>query len=642
MPPTPQPGPLPADRSAAETVIAVLAAMQLAVFEPLPNRRFRLLAAPPPWLRELVPQIEEARDADLADRFPLLETFLPEAEEAWRKRAERLASDLWSEARPEGGDIHLQAWALSASGRPLLVIEAADALYRERQLTLQYAHETALQYETIQRLNRQVQRANQAKSEFLAMMSHEIRTPMNAILGMADLLAETWLSSDQQRYVSIFQRSASSLLDLLNDILDLSKVEAGELTLETVPFDLREVVARATELVGIRASEKGLAIESEVAPDVPPWLAGDPVRLRQVLINLLGNSLKFTERGKLTVRITREPQASDPGSLQVAVSDTGIGIPPDKLETIFESFSQADSSTTRKYGGTGLGLSISKRLVEAMGGRIWVESTVGSGSTFYFTAKLGVTEAQPETAMEHAAAAPAARAPLRILVADDSEDNRFIIRAYLKNTPYHLEFAEDGAIALEKLTTCLYDLALVDVHMPAMDGYTVIRRLRDFERAHGRTPLPVLALTADAFQEAVEKSLAAGFTRHLTKPIRKPALLAAIDGCARVAAGPPAGAARSAHEVMVDESLSAILPRFLSNVRKNPAAIAEALARGDYDTVRTLGHNMKGTGASFGMPQISALGERLERAAKEQDTDSVIAANGELAEFLDRVEVRYQ
>ena len=642
MPPTPQPGPLPADRSAAETVIAVLAAMQLAVFEPLPNRRFRLLAAPPLWLRELMPQIEEGRDAVLADRFPLLETFLPEAEEAWRKRAERLASDLWSEARPEGGDIHLQAWALSASGRPLLVIEAADALYRERQLTLQYAHETALQYETIQRLNRQVQRANQAKSEFLAMMSHEIRTPMNAILGMADLLAETWLSSDQQRYVSIFQRSASSLLDLLNDILDLSKVEAGELTLETVPFDLREVVARATELVGIRASEKGLAIESEVAPDVPPWLAGDPVRLRQVLINLLGNSLKFTERGKLTVRITREPQASDPGSLQVAVSDTGIGIPPDKLETIFESFSQADSSTTRKYGGTGLGLSISKRLVEAMGGRIWVESTVGSGSTFYFTAKLGVTEAQPETAMEHAAAAPAARAPLRILVADDSEDNRFIIRAYLKNTPYHLEFAEDGAIALEKLTTCLYDLALVDVHMPAMDGYTVIRRLRDFERAHGRTPLPVLALTADAFQEAVEKSLAAGFTRHLAKPIRRPALLAAIDGCARVAAGPPASAARSAHEVMVDESLSAILPRFLSNVRKNPAAIAEALARGDYDTVRTLGHNMKGTGASFGMPQISALGERLERAAKEQDTDSVIAANGELAEFLDRVEVRYQ
>ncbi|HYA95717.1 MAG TPA: ATP-binding protein [Terriglobales bacterium] len=642
MPPTPQPGPLPADRSAAETVIAVLAAMQLAVFEPLPNRRFRLLAAPPQWLRELMPQIEEGRDAVLADRFPLLETFLPEGDEAWRKGAERLASDLWSETRPEGGDIHLQAWALSASGRPLLVVEAADALYRERQLTLQYAHETALQYETIQRLNRQVQRANQAKSEFLAMMSHEIRTPMNAILGMADLLAETSLSSDQQRYVSIFQRSASSLLDLLNDILDLSKVEAGELTLETVPFDLREVVARATELVGIRASEKGLAIESEVAPDVLPRLAGDPVRLRQVLINLLGNALKFTEHGKLTLRITREPQSSDPGSLLVAVSDTGIGIPPDKLETIFESFSQADSSTTRKYGGTGLGLSISKRLVEAMGGRIWVESTVGSGSTFYFTAKLGIGEAQPETAVEHAAVAPAARAPLRILVADDSEDNRFLIRAYLKNTPYHLDFAEDGTLALEKLTTRLYDLALVDVHMPAMDGYTVIRRFRDFERALGRTPLPVLALTADAFQEAVEKSLAAGFTRHLAKPIRKPALLAAIGGCARAASCPPAGAARSEHEVTVDKSLSAILPRFLSNVRKNPAAIAEALARGDYDTVRTLGHNMKGTGASFGMPQISALGERLERAAKEQDTDSMIAANGELAEFLDRVEVRYQ
>jgi len=640
MPTTPQPGPSPASRTAAD-IAAVLAAIELAVFEPVPNRGFRLLSAPPQWLRELMPHVEEASEADLADRFPLLEAFLPEAEEAWRS-GQRASSDLWGETRPQGGDIHLQAWALSASGRPLLVIEAADALYRERQLTLQYAHETALQYETIQRLNQQVQRAAQAKSEFLAMMSHEIRTPMNAILGMADLLAETPLSAEQQRYTAIFQRAAGSLLELLNDILDLSKIEAGELKLETVAFELREVVARATELVGIRASEKGLAIESELAADVPPWLAGDPVRLRQVLINLLGNALKFTEQGKLTVRITRDPEANDLASLLVAVSDTGIGIPPDKLDTIFESFSQADSSTTRKYGGTGLGLSISKRLVEAMGGRIWVESTVGSGSTFYFTAKLGVAEARTETAAGPVTAAPTTRAPLRILVADDSEDNRFVIRAYLKGTPYVLDFAEDGTVALENLTTRTYDLALVDVHMPAMDGYSVVQKFREFERAHGRATLPVLALTADAFQEAVEKSLAAGFTRHLAKPIRKPALLAAIDGYARLHAERPVAADHPEHEVTVDEELAAILPRFLSNVRKNPAAIVAALARGDYDTVRSLGHNMKGTGASFGLPQISTLGDRLERAAKEQSADSVLAANRELAEFLNRIEIRYR
>jgi signal transduction histidine kinase/FixJ family two-component response regulator len=639
MSPTPQPGPSQASRSTAETIAAVLAAMQSAVFELLGDGRFRLLSAAPEWLRELMPEIAEAGECDLADRFPLLEALLPEAEEAWQKGAERVSSDLWTETRSQCGDIHLQAWAVRAGGRSLLVIEAADALYRERQLTLQYAHETALQYETIQRLNQQVERAAKAKSEFLAMMSHEIRTPMNAILGMADVLAETSLSADQQRYVAIFQRAAGSLLDLLNDILDLSKIEAGELKLEAVAFELRDVVARATELVGIRASEKGLAIESEIAADVPLWLSGDPVRLRQVLINLLGNALKFTEKGDLIVRIGRDPEGNDPASLLVGVSDTGIGIPQDKLETIFESFSQADSSTTRRYGGTGLGLSISKKLVEAMGGRIWVESTVGTGSTFYFTAKLGVAEARTEAAGKPVAAAAATRAPLRILVADDSEDNRFVILAYLKGTPYVLDFAEDGTIALEKLKTRAYDLALVDVHMPAMDGYTVVREFRDFERTHGRPALPVLALTADAFQEAVEKSLAAGFTRHLAKPIRKATLLQAIDGHAPVRLGQPAP---SEHEVTVDENLSAIVPRFLSNVRKNPAVIAAALARGDYDTVRSLGHNMKGTGTSFGLPQISALGEWLERAAKEQSADSVLAANNELAQFLDRVEVRYR
>ena len=341
MPTTPQPGPSQASRSTAD-IAAVLAAIELAVFEPASSGRFRLLSTPPQWLRELMPALEEGCEANLIDRFPLLEAFLPEAEEVWRS-GERTSSDLWTETRTKGDDIHLQAWALSASERPLLVIEAADALHRERQLTLQYAHETALQYETIQRLNQQVERAARAKSEFLAMMSHEIRTPMNAILGMADLLAETPLSADQQRYVAIFQGAAGSLLDLLNDILDLSKIEAGELKLETVAFELREVVARATELVGIRAAEKGLAIESEIAPEVPPWLAGDPVRLRQVLINLLGNALKFTEQGKLTVRVRRDLEADDPACLQFAVSDTGIGIPPDKLDTIFESYSQADS-----------------------------------------------------------------------------------------------------------------------------------------------------------------------------------------------------------------------------------------------------------------------------------------------------------
>lgn len=639
MSPTPQPGSSQANRSAAEPAAAILAAMQLSAFEPLAGGRFRLCSAPPKWLRELMPDFAEGGEADLADRFPLLEVFLPEAEEAWRTGAEPVCSELWTETQPQGGDIHLQAWALRTGGQPILVIGMADVLYRERQLVLQYAHETALQYDTIKRLNQEIQRAAQAKSDFLAMMSHEIRTPMNAILGMADVLAETSLSAEQQKYVAIFQRATGNLLELLNDILDLSKIEAGQLTLETVAFQPREVVARATELAGIRAVEKGLAIEAEIDPQVPPWVSGDPVRLRQVLINLLGNATKFTERGRLTVSVTRDPRGDDPASLLFAVSDTGIGIPADKLETVFESFAQADSSTTRKYGGTGLGLAISKKLVEKMGGRIWAESTVGKGSTFYFTARLRLAEGGPEVELGPAAAAPVTCGSLHILVADDSEDNRLVIRAYLKSTPYVLDFAEDGAAALDKLQSHTYDLALVDVHMPAKDGYTVIREFRDFERAHNRRPLPVLALTADAFKEAVEKSLAAGFTQHLAKPIRKAALLRAIEGHAQARPEPTFAGSR---EVTVDEDLSAIVPIFLTNVRKNPAAIAAALARGDYQAIRSMGHNMKGTGTSFGLPQISALGDRLEHAAKETNADSVREVTEELVQFLDQVEVRYR
>jgi signal transduction histidine kinase/CheY-like chemotaxis protein/HPt (histidine-containing phosphotransfer) domain-containing protein len=636
----------------------VLSAMGAAVFVSQ-GGELSLLGSPPLWLQQLVPEILTRTATSLADRFPLLEVFLPEAEITWAEDAGNLVcSDLWTEDQPDGTPIHLQACAVGASGQRFLILQRSDALYNEHQLVLQYAHDTALQNDTIARLSREALAATEAKSQFLAMMSHEIRTPMNSILGMADLLAETPLRDDQRKYVEVFQRAGSSLLNLINDILDLSKVEAGQMTLEAIDFDLADVVERGAELIRMKAAAKGLSVAVEIATDVPRFVQGDPTRLRQIIINLLGNSLKFTDTGGLTVRVTLNPESTEPNALKFTVADTGIGIPPEKLDSVFQSFTQVDASTTRKYGGTGLGLTITKRLVEAMKGRIWVESQLGAGSQFHFTAQFGAALTQPSAAPEPVSEAVLAAAPsLRILVADDSEDNRFLIRAYLKDLPWSLDFAENGALALEMLKNATYDLALVDVHMPEMDGYTAVTRYREHERTLGSRRLPILALTADAFREAVEKSLSAGFDAHLAKPIRKPTLMEAIQRHSRrssasaetaMATEPPrakaAAAAEPANIVVAAASDDDIMPelaaQFVSNIRRNPVAIASALARSDFDVIRSLGHNMKGTGTSYGFPAITDVGARLEQAAKDHSVEAIQAALQELSGCLRTIEQR--
>lgn len=513
--------------------------------------------------------------------------------------------------------------------------------------------------------------ATKAKSEFLASMSHEIRTPMNAIIGMADLLQETSLSQVQQEYVTRFSRAAESLLELINDILDLSKIEAGHLELEAIPFDLHELVDRIAESMAVRAYAKGIELIAFVHPDVPATVIGDSTRLRQVLVNLVGNAVKFTERGEVVLRVEPGRDPSSPGALRFSISDTGIGIPSDKIGTIFESFTQVDSSTTRKYGGTGLGLSISKRIVALMGGCIEVDSLLGQGSTFSFAlhfapsavqeplsaipsmnldgrriliadgnrtsrtiirdhlSRLGAlivespdgvaaltaldTARQREEpidlaildshlpdqhgvdlakairrradgtalplvihtaevrraatrrtdelhiagylykpisrkrllaavglALQNTPAMPATppptavppdrstEAPLAILLVEDLEDNRNLIALFLKATPHRLDVAENGAVGVEKFQTGPYDLVLMDIQMPVMDGYQATSIIRAWEQERGRKATPILALTANAFKEDIEKSQAAGFTTHLTKPIKKKTLLEAI------------------------------------------------------------------------------------------------------------------
>jgi signal transduction histidine kinase/FixJ family two-component response regulator len=617
--------------------------MQLAVFERIAEGHFVGINALPEWFLKIAQSDADADHAScLTDHFPALEGFLPVAEEYWvSSSTEPLQSKFWAQVDDDKVEYHLLAYATRASDRHFLVIERAEATFiAQRQLQL-YAHEMGIQHEKIERLNREVERADRAKSEFLATMSHEIRTPLNAILGMADLLAETSLSAEQRQYVTVFQRAGANLLGLINDILDLSKVEAGQMELESVDFDLAEVIGRTLELTRAKASMKGLEVGFELKQGVPRMLVGDPLRLRQILLNLLGNAMKFTETGRLDVIVVRDPDGAAAGDLRFGVRDTGIGIPADKLDSIFENFSQADSSTTRKYGGTGLGLAISRRLVELMGGRIWVESTVGVGSTFLFTAKFGVSDRVPS-----APEAPLAQAPrtlglpaAHILLADDSDDNRFLIREYLKASPCQLEMAENGEIALARMKAGHFDLVLMDAHMPVMDGYTATRAMRAWEAAQGAPPVPILALTADAFREAVEQSAAAGFNAHLTKPISKATLVEAIERYARPCDRPHMAtpAPPPVPPPAADTPLSAFEERYLKNVVKSLNEVRIAEAGADYGTIQRVGHNLHGTGGSFGFPRITEYGKAMEQAAKDQAMGPVRAALAQLEEYVGQV-----
>jgi len=485
--------------------------------------------------------------------------------------------------------------------------------------------------------------SERAKASFLAMMSHEIRTPMAGILGMTEIALERASDPEQKRFIEMAYASAESLLGIINDILDFSKIEAGKFQIESIAFDLPALLETTVQPLKWQADERGLALSLRAAPDLPRWVVGDPTRIRQILINLVGNALKFTERGGVTVRAAVTEATAEGIELSIVVRDSGIGISPERRQSIFEAFTQSDVAISRRFGGTGLGLTICARLCELMNGRIWVDSELGAGSSFSFQLPLMLADEAAAAELRGAVSEAPARS-LSVLVAEDTEVNQVFLRHCLQAAGHRVELVDNGQAAVEAALAGCFDVVLMDVQMPGMDGFEATERLRAAGFAR-----PIVGLTAHAMDGIREECLSHGMSDYLSKPVRTQVLLGLL---ARLAPGEavaaerpraPIGAATDAPAVLQreqalanlggDESLwRELLAMLWEQADSDLPQIRGALQAGDLRRARDAAHRLKSSLAMVGGAAAARACAAVEAHCRAQDA----AAAGEALAELER------